>query len=113
MSALTRTAVGCFWIDDALELRKRDDPRPLDRPKCTEFLRPFLDAVPDLPRIAYSPEEIQNLKNGIPVRHPDAEFLLPGEEAVVTNETGKFLGIVKKDERGKLRSVLNFAHEQE
>ncbi|MBP3694879.1 MAG: tRNA pseudouridine(55) synthase TruB [Thermoguttaceae bacterium] len=113
MSALTRTAVGCFWIDDALEIRKRDDPRPLDRPKCTEFLRPLLDAVPDLPRIAYSPEEILNLKNGIPIRHPDAEFLLPGEEAVVTNEAGKFLGIVKKDERGKLRSVLNFAHEQE
>ena len=111
MAALTRTAIGCFHLEDALEIRKRDDPQPINRPQCTNFLRPFFDAVPDMPQIAYSEKECQKLKNGIPVRHPDAENLLPNEEAVVTSETGKFLGIVKKCQNGELRSTLNFANE--
>ncbi len=110
MSALTRTAIGGFRLEDALTIRTRTDVRPLDRPKCTEFIRPFLDAVPDLPRIAYNAEEIQKLKNGIPVTHPDAENLLPREEGVVVDGTGKFLGIVRK-EGDVLRSVLHFANE--
>lgn len=112
MASLTRTGVGCFHLEDALEIRKRDDPRPLNRPKCTEFLRPFFDATPDLPQIAFSEKDRQRLKNGVPVRHPDAENLLPDEEVVVTDETGKFLGIMKKCRGGELRNVLNFAHDE-
>lgn len=111
MAALTRTAIGCFRIEDALEIRLRDDPRPLNRPRCTDFLRPFLDAVPDLPRIAYGEKDLWKLKNGIAVTHPDAENLLPAEEAVVVDGSGKFFGIVKKFPDEKLRSLLNFAHE--
>lgn len=111
MSALTRTAIGCFHIEDALELRLRDDSRPLERPHCMEFLRSFLDAVPDLPRITYSAKEIQKLQNGIAVFHPDAENLLLHEEAVVTNLQGRFLGIVRKEKNGALRSTLNFAND--
>ncbi len=111
MASLTRTAIGCFHLEDALEIKKRDDPHPLNRPECTQFLRPFFDAVPDMPQIAFSEEERQKLKNGIPIRHPDAENLLPDEEVVVANKTGKFLGIMKKCRGGELRSVLNFANE--
>ncbi len=114
MTALTRTAIGVFHLEDALELRLRDDPKPLNRAKCTEYIRPFLDAVPDLPRLTYGSEDVYRLKNGIPVIHPDAADFPKHTEAVVLNEEGKFLRIVQKTKNGaegELRSVLNFANE--
>lgn len=113
MTALTRTAVGVFRIEDALELRVREDASPLNRGKCTEYIRPFTDAVPELPRLTYGPEDVQYLKNGIPVTHPEAETLPKNAEAVVLSEAGRFLGIVRKCGNGTLRSVLNFAPQEE
>ncbi|MBR0192838.1 MAG: tRNA pseudouridine(55) synthase TruB [Thermoguttaceae bacterium] len=111
MSALIRTAIGNFRAEDALEIRKRDDPRPLNRPHCTELIRPFFEAVPDLPRITYDSQDVRRLRTGIAVIHPAAKGMNPGDEAVVLNEAGDFLGIVRKTESGTLRSVLNFANE--
>lgn len=68
MSALTRTAVGVFHIEDALEIRPNDSPEPLSRPHCLEFLRPLSDAVAGMPKVVYSARERELLSNGIPVR---------------------------------------------
>ncbi|MGN1273564.1 MAG: hypothetical protein ACI4UF_03145, partial [Thermoguttaceae bacterium] len=111
MSALVRTAIGNFHLEDALEIRKRDDPRPLNRPHCLELIRPFSDAVPDLPHITYDSRDVHRMRTGIAVTHPTAAGMKPLEEAVVLNEAGVFLGIVRKTESGTLRSVLNFANE--
>jgi len=111
MAALIRTAIGNFRLEDALEIRKRDDLRPLNRPHCTELVRPFWDAIPNLPRITYGPEDVRRLQTGIAVNHPATEKMQFLEEAVVLNEMGNFLGIVRKTESGTLRSVLNFAND--
>ncbi|MBQ9456825.1 MAG: tRNA pseudouridine(55) synthase TruB [Thermoguttaceae bacterium] len=111
MSALVRTAIGNFHLEDALEIRKRDDPRPLNRPHCLELIRPFSDVVPDLPHITYDSRDVHRMRTGIAVTHPAAAGMKPLEEAVVLNEAGVFLGIVRKTESGTLRSVLNFANE--
>ena len=68
MSALTRTAVGVFHIEDALEIRPNDSPEPLSQPHCLEFLRPLSDAVAGMPTVVYSARERELLSNGIPIR---------------------------------------------
>ena len=109
MSALTRTAIGVFRLEDALEIRPRDIETPeLTRGKCTEFLRPMFDAVPDLPKIVYDAENLYRLRNGLTVNWEGCGV---GEEFVVTNASGDFLAIVRGTERGKLRSVLNFSND--
>jgi len=59
MSALERTAIGDFRVEDALELTTMDE-RALQ-----EHLRPAIEAVAELPRVQLSQEEQQQLHNGV------------------------------------------------
>ena len=65
MSALTRTAIGNFRIEQSV------DPNVLDCSNFTGWLQPPLAAVEHLSRIRLSAEEVTRVRNG--------QYLAPGE----------------------------------
>ena len=61
MSALTRTAIGGFHLDQAIE------PHVLTPDSLEKHLWPPLRAVESLPRVELSAEEIVRIRNGLPI----------------------------------------------
>lgn len=59
MSALERTAIGRFGVEDALDLAT------LDERVLQQHLRPAVEAVADLPRVELDEAEQRQLRNGI------------------------------------------------
>lgn len=85
MSGLVRTAVGDFRLEDAVE------PDRLTRENWLEQLGPSLRAVPGLPRVELSADEVTRVRNGLFVTRtalPDA-----GEFAAV-DPTGRLVAIL-------------------
>lgn len=140
MAALTRTAVGVFRLEDALAIPVTEDyfariqngksaeiaeyadlavkwgwVQKVERPHCTDFLRPFTDAVPDWPAVKYDAENQWKLKCGIPVVIPDSEIPADCEKrtdfVAVSAETGAFLALVYRIPDGRFRSRVNFVHD--
>lgn len=92
MSALTRSAVGVFHLDDA------------DPPNGPYRLRPLTDAVTGIPTLVYDAASRQKLSHGIPVPAP------PGWNATQTailDESSRLLAVVRLDADGNLRSCVN------
>ncbi|MDO5113071.1 MAG: tRNA pseudouridine(55) synthase TruB [Planctomycetia bacterium] len=106
MSALTRTAVGIFRQEDALEIQPNSSLRALSRKPCLEYLRPLLDAFPDARKIVYDTENQRRLICGIPVFWPESTDWLPQERVVVLRPTGEFLAVVHATSEG-LRSDVH------
>lgn len=61
MSALERTAIGDFQLEDAVELQQ------LTPETCNQYLQPALGAVADLPRLAVSEAQQVELQHGRPI----------------------------------------------
>ncbi|MDO4583232.1 MAG: tRNA pseudouridine(55) synthase TruB [Planctomycetia bacterium] len=109
MSALTRTAVGLFRQEDALEIQPNSSARPLLRNHCLESLRPMLDAFPDARKIVYNAENQRKLVCGIPVPWPESVDWHPSERVVALDSTGAFLAVVHATSQG-LRSDVHVAN---
>ncbi|MDO4575511.1 MAG: tRNA pseudouridine(55) synthase TruB [Planctomycetia bacterium] len=107
MTALTRTAVGVFHLDDALPLVLQDQTPP-DRKPCLYYLRPLRDAVPQMPTLIYNEENRVRLCHGIPVPLPADREWKEHERIAVLDEQGELLAIVRVTQKG-LRSEVHFA----
>ncbi len=124
MSALTRTAIGAFQIEDAC------DPRKLTRDNIGEFLLPPRLAAASLPLVTLTSEEARRLAGGLTVKRaatppaqvkelpsPKEEFAAtddelpsPDEEFAALDEAGRLVAIVRS-RCGELRPLRNFPRE--
>ncbi len=136
MTALTRTAVGVFRLEDAIRIpvtyekfakmrqakptenaeyaAHRDWSPTVERPHCGEFLRPMRDAVPGWPAVKYDSENQKRLKNGIPVTLPEDEIPIDAvgkaEFIALSAESGELLALLRRGKEGGFRSLVNFVN---
>ncbi|MBN1854473.1 MAG: tRNA pseudouridine(55) synthase TruB [Pirellulales bacterium] len=111
MSALRRLAVGKFLANEAIS------PSSLLPEALPQWIRPPIEAVPDLPRRLVTQGEMVLLANGqpIPGSDPPLECLNqasgshPGEWAAV-DKTNRLLAILKERDDGRLWPKRNFLH---
>jgi tRNA pseudouridine55 synthase len=98
MSALRRTAIGSFTVDEAV------DPRRLTPASFREHLLPPLRAVERLPRVTLSAEAIAEVQQGRTVPRPSA--LADAAEVVAVDEAGRLAAILvpRGDRLGPLRN---------
>ena len=103
MSALTRTAIGEFTLDDAV------DPRRLSQETWTERLRPPLTAVASLPRVSLTGAELAAIRSGQAIPRPPAAPADAAEFAAV-DPAGRLAAILAAAAAGgrqMLRPVRN------
>lgn len=96
MSALTRTAVGEYRIEDSL------DPRGLDLPRLQAGVLSPLTAVSHLPRMVLSASQLEHIDRGGLLAAAS-----PGPIAAF-DEAGKLAAILKEARPGLLRPSPNF-----
>lgn len=108
MSALVRTAIGSFTLDEAV------DPATVDATSLADHLLPPLRAVANLPRITLTAGEIAEIHHGrtIPCRpmlgaSPSASDALDAEWAAV-DEDDRLVAILKQRDKSRWGPVLNF-----
>ncbi len=106
MSALCRTSIGDFRLDDALAFDK------ISAPSVPEALHPATAAVRELPQLELSEVEIKRLANGLPIsRRGDAA--LPGirsddQEFAGIDQAGLLVVLLAADVDDTLRPLRNF-----
>lgn len=93
MSALVRTAIGVFSIEDAY------DPRDLTSENWTTHLQPPLRAVGYLPTVRLSADEAMRIRNGQSVEC-GAEYAVSDEFAALDPEGG-LVGVLYPSEAGR------------
>ena len=107
MSALVRTHIGDFRLDEAI------DPKSLTGENWPSFLRPALCAVACLPRVELSEAEAIRVRNGLTVaRELDCGGQAPGgkaEEIAAVDGAGRLVAILARRGPGQLGPVRNFA----
>jgi tRNA pseudouridine55 synthase len=103
MSALVRTAVGAFRIEKALSAKG------LTEAKLREHLLSPLTAIPDLPRVRLSDEQVAHAQRGGLFA---TEELMAGEwrgEVVAAvNERGELIALLKEARAGFFKPSPNF-----
>jgi tRNA pseudouridine55 synthase len=100
MSALTRTAIGNFRLDEA------PDPNELTKENISGRLLPMVRAVESLPRLELSSEEITHIHNG---RLITKQIEIPGAaEVAAVDASGKMVAILDSSDDKYLRPVRNF-----
>jgi tRNA pseudouridine55 synthase len=119
MSALERTAIGRFRIQDAIAL---DD---LTAETLSQHLQPALTVVEDLPRVALSEAQLLEIRNGRPILtswlasepSPSGRGQVArdsprrGEGAVelaAVNATGHLVALLHEKQPGELWPLMNF-----
>jgi tRNA pseudouridine55 synthase len=98
IEVLTRTWIGPFRREDALGLDQ------LSRQVLLERLRPELDAVPNLPRLMLTDDEVAEIMAGRAVNPP---AVLAGRVALL-HHSGRLIALAEADARGVVhpRKVL-------
>jgi tRNA pseudouridine55 synthase len=99
MSALIRTAVGDFHVDDALELDT------LSRDSLAEQLLSPSTAVAQLPRVELNPQQLQYVRHG---RAFAAEFAQPESEIAAMDAAGCLVAILQPAGAGQLKPLRVF-----
>ena len=100
MSALTRTAIGEFKLEAAVE------PDQLTKVNWAEHLLPMAAAVSDLPQIVVSDEQATRLRHGLVV-----DIVLPQmsfDEAATVDGRGELVAIVQARGTASIKAVKNF-----
>lgn len=141
MSDLVRTAVGVFTLETAFSLTLENitpekNSMNAERGECVfpdsgetltadnwdKLLRPMSEAVWYFPRVVYTPEECGKLRDGVWVFKPEEELkdsfspprnAISGDLFSAVDASGEFLGVVKLQENGSLRSVLHFCRRED
>jgi len=100
MSALTRTAIGNFRLDEAA------DPNELTKENISGRLLPMVRAVEYLPRLELSTEEITRVHNGRSI----TKQLITSDaaELAAVDEQGNLVAILDPSDDKCLRPVRNF-----
>lgn len=99
MSALVRTAIGRFTIEQALDLQQLDDA------SIEDLLTPAGEAVAHLPAMQLNSEQLRRLANGVMLE--DVEH--KGSEVAAFDQAGRIVAVLAPHRAGKLRPVVNFA----
>ena len=100
MSALRRTAIGPYDVEDAVKLAS------LSVDSVRDAVLPPITAVSSLPQVDLADSQIRELGYGRTVEHPDG---LVGDHAGV-DEQGQLVAILRASVDGRYRIVRNFAH---
>lgn len=104
MSALERTAVGSFHVEDAC------DPNALTAESLLSHLLSPLLAVPGLPIVQFSDSEVELAINGltVPTADPQVASAIVGEEFAGVDSRGELISILRRRADGALAPALNF-----
>jgi tRNA pseudouridine55 synthase len=100
MSALVRTAIGGFRLDDAVDLESLTAEN-----LASKLLSPRL-AVTDLPQISVSEDQRRRLSQGLTI---DDCWTGGGAELAAIDATGRLCSIVAPRENGQLGPIRNFS----
>lgn len=87
MTALVRTAIGSFRLNDALPFEN------LTRDAVSLALQPSVVAIPDLPKVCVNPVETRALRCGQTLPLPPDLSLSAGQELAWLDEAGSLVGI--------------------
>ncbi len=103
MSALVRTAIGGFRVEDAV------DPRELNADAWTQWLQPPLRAVEQLPRVQLSAEQVRRIRNGLTIEAKAEGGRGKGEgvEIAALDPAGRLVAILTEGAAGQLRVLRN------
>lgn len=106
MSALERTAIGNFHVDNAVDIET------LDEQQIEQNLSDPINAVEHLPRLEVTSAQIIELHHG---RRLDAQELnvtpsSPDEVFAAVDSTGQLIALVSERRPGMLGAVCNFKH---
>jgi tRNA pseudouridine55 synthase len=99
MSALVRTAIGGFRLDDAVDLASLTQEN-----LASKLLSPLL-ALADLPQITVQEDQQRRLAQGLTI---DDCWAAEGPELAVIDAAGRLCSIVAPRENGQLGPVRNF-----
>jgi tRNA pseudouridine55 synthase len=104
MSALERTAVGEFRVEDACDLNA------LSAESLPQILLSPLQAVNSLPRVQLSDPEVQLAINGLFVPSNSGSVVsgATGQEFAGIDSSGELVSILRRREDASLAPVLNF-----
>lgn len=97
MSALVRTSIGCFRLEDAI------DPRELHRDNWQAFVQPSVRAVEYLPQVQLSTVDAARIRNGLIIDLTDEA----SKELVAIDPTGQLVGILGPSGSGQWRTSRN------
>jgi tRNA pseudouridine55 synthase len=100
MSALVRTAVGQFRIEEAVP------PERLNADTISQHLLPAASAVAMLPQVELTDDEIARLRNGLAIAKPSAP---QGEEIAGLDAQGRLVALLTAAAPGVVRPLRNFA----
>jgi tRNA pseudouridine55 synthase len=99
MSALRRTAVGSFHVDDAMDLEQ------LTSDTLRIHLRPPILAVQQLDRVKLEDTEIKQLSHGKQLAN---RFAVPGPDVAAIDASGELVAVLRVTPDRSLRPVRNF-----
>lgn len=105
MSALVRTAVGGFRLEEAV------DPDRLDQASWTDHLLPPLRAVERLPRIELSAQQLARVRGGQTI--PRGELPPEANEIAAVDTAGRLAAILTARGKGLLGPLRNLPLEDE
>ncbi len=99
MSALARTAIGDFTIEDAVPMNQ------VSSQTLSEYLQPATRAVAFLPKIELTEAEEQRLGNGLSIENSRS---LAHAEIAAVDRTGELISILAPKEPRLLKPLRNF-----
>ncbi|MBA3480274.1 MAG: tRNA pseudouridine(55) synthase TruB [Pirellulales bacterium] len=105
MSALVRTAVGAFRIEDAM------DARGPDMERLRRYLQSPLAAVPQMPRLVLSDEQVFEVQHGGLIKTDVLPAELQGtaaEAIAAVDERGELIALLKEVRPGWWKPSPNF-----
>lgn len=100
MSALARTAIGKFDLEESL------DPGKLTKENICDQLLPMICAVDYLPRLELSAEEISRVHRGQSIAKPN--LVAAGADAAAVDEKGNLVAILSSSDGELLHPIRNF-----
>jgi tRNA pseudouridine55 synthase len=102
MSALVRTEIGPFHIDNAVE------PRRIDEPVLRGALQPPQDALVGLPQVVLDEREIELVAQGRFMDRTDSESGITESLLVAVDEHSEMVAVLKRRDDGALWPYINF-----
>ena len=103
MSALVRTAIGHFRIEEAVSLDS------LSADSVLQHLRPPLEALEAMPQISVNPKQLAELRHGRPIEMRNIERPAePNPEWAAVDPAGRLAAILYEKHPGELWPARNF-----
>jgi tRNA pseudouridine55 synthase len=103
MSALVRTAIGNFRVEDAVA------PDELTAEMLHRYLQPALAAVPDLPRVVLTSSDLEEIRNGRPIRLPAHMVAFSGDDQDCSgiDADARLVALLRQKRPGQLWPTMN------